>query len=85
MSATPTERLYRVTDIIGDRKRGIPALFPVSRSYWFKGVRSGKFPKPIRLSPGVVVWKGSDIDAMIAEAVRAASDEHAAAPGEVSP
>jgi predicted DNA-binding transcriptional regulator AlpA len=74
MSASPQERLYRVTDIIGDRKRGIPALFPVSRSYWFKGVRSGKFPKPIRLSPGVVVWKSSDIDALIERAVQAAAD-----------
>lgn len=80
MSASPQERLHRVTDIIGDRKRGIPAMFPASRSYWFKGVRAGKFPQPIRLSPGVVVWKGSDIYALIQRTIAAAAPGEAAEP-----
>ena len=80
MSASPQERFYRVTDIIGDRKRGIPAMFPVSRSYWFKGVQAGKFPQPIRLSAGVVVWKGSDIDALIQRTIAAAAPAEAAEP-----
>ncbi|KAF1728144.1 AlpA family transcriptional regulator [Pseudoxanthomonas mexicana] len=77
---TPPEQFYRVTDIVGDRKRGIPAIFPVSKSYWLKGVRAGKFPKPIRLSPGVVVWKGSDIDALIQRTIAAATPVEAAEP-----
>jgi prophage regulatory protein len=41
----------RLHDVIGNRRKGIPALFPVSASTWWKGVRSGKFPKPVKLGP----------------------------------
>lgn len=38
----------------------------VSRSYWWKGVKDGKFPSGIKLSSRVTVWRASDIDALIA-------------------
>jgi len=38
---------------------------PVSRSHWWAGVASGKFPKGIKLSDRVTVWKSSDITALI--------------------
>ncbi|WKK90945.1 AlpA family phage regulatory protein [Diaphorobacter sp. C33] len=38
----------------------------ISRSGWWKGVKDGKFPPGIKLSPRVTVWKSSDIDALIA-------------------
>jgi prophage regulatory protein len=38
----------------------------VSRSYWWAGVKDGKFPPGIKLSARVTVWKSSDIDALIA-------------------
>lgn len=38
----------------------------ISRSGWWKGVKEGKFPPGIKLSPRVTVWKSSDIDALIA-------------------
>ena len=38
----------------------------ISRSGWWKGVKDGKFPAGIKLSPRVTVWKSSDIDALIA-------------------
>lgn len=38
----------------------------ISRSSWWKGVKDGKFPPGIKLSPRVTVWKSSDIDALIA-------------------
>lgn len=39
----------------------------VSRSYWWAGVKSGKFPPGIKLSSRVTVWKRSDIDSLIAK------------------
>lgn len=38
----------------------------ISRSGWWKGVKDGKFPPGIKLSPRVTVWKSSAIDALIA-------------------
>ncbi len=39
----------------------------VSRSYFWAGVKSGKFPPGIKLSSRVTVWKRSDIDGLIAK------------------
>lgn len=38
----------------------------VSRSYWWKGVKDGKFPQGTKLSARVTVWRASEIDALIA-------------------
>ena len=38
----------------------------ISRSGWWKGVKDGKFPPGIKLSPRVTVWKSSEIDSLIA-------------------
>jgi prophage regulatory protein len=35
---------------------------PVSKSTWWAGVRCGRYPKPIKLSPRITVWKETDID-----------------------
>lgn len=39
--------------------------FPVSRSDWYAGIRSGRYPAPVKLGPRSVAWKSSDIDALI--------------------
>ena len=54
----------RISHIIGDAKKGIPPRIPVSRATWYAGIKSGKYPKPIRLSEGVSVWRVADIDDM---------------------
>ena len=38
---------------------------PISRSAWWLGVKEGKYPAGIKLSPRVTVWRSSDIDALI--------------------
>jgi prophage regulatory protein len=54
----------RIAHVIGDPRRGISPRIPVSRSTWWAGVASGRYPKPIKLSEGVTVWRVSDIDAL---------------------
>lgn len=42
----------------------ILAVFPIGKSTWWAGVRSGRFPQPVRPSPfgeRVTVWKVEDI------------------------
>ena len=41
-------------------------LIPMSRSHWSKGVASGKFPAPVRLSVRCIAWRASAIHALIA-------------------
>lgn len=43
-------------------------LLPISRSTWLQGVRTGKFPKPVKLGPKTTVWRVEDIRALIAAA-----------------
>lgn len=53
----------RLTHIIGDRRKSpaVRGLIPISRSGWWAGVKAGRYPKPIKLSPRVTVWRAKDI------------------------
>jgi len=57
--------LLRLPQIIGHKKKKIPALIPVCRSTWFAGVKSGRFPKPIKLSDRVTAWRAEEVFALI--------------------
>lgn len=63
----PETGYLRLPQIIGDRKADppIPAVIPVGRSTWWAGIRQGRYPKSIKLSPRVTVWKVEDIRALI--------------------
>jgi len=41
---------------------------PVSRSSWWAGVKSGRFPKPVKLGPRSTAWKVEDIRHLIEKA-----------------
>lgn len=40
-------------------------LIPVSKSTWWAGVKSGRYPKPVKLSTRVTAWRVEDIRAFI--------------------
>jgi prophage regulatory protein len=40
-------------------------IIPISRSAWWEGVRSGKFPKSVKLGPRTTAWRVEDIRALI--------------------
>ncbi|MES2652978.1 MAG: AlpA family phage regulatory protein [Bacteroidota bacterium] len=40
-------------------------LYPVSKATWWNGCRSGKFPKPYKLSSNVTAWKKTDINSLL--------------------
>lgn len=42
------------------------AHIPVSRSHWWAGVASGRYPAPVKLSTRCVAWRSADIRALIA-------------------
>ena len=53
--------LLKLRQIIGDPKKGIAPLIPVSRSAWYAGVRQGKFPQPVKLGQRAVAWRSDAI------------------------
>ena len=60
----PPTGFLRITQIIGSKKTipPIPPLIPVSRSTWFAGVKSNRYPQPIKgLGKRVVAWRVQDI------------------------
>jgi prophage regulatory protein len=51
----------RIWQIVGDRKRGIEPLLPIGRSTFLAGVKSGKYPKPVKLGERTTAWRKADI------------------------
>jgi predicted DNA-binding transcriptional regulator AlpA len=47
---------------------------PVGRTTWWEGVKSGRFPKPLKLGPRITVWRAQDIHRLIATGVTVATD-----------
>ena len=66
-SILPETGFLRLRQIIGDKNctPPLPAIIPVSKSHWWAGVKSKKFPQPIKLGPRVTVWKVEDIRRLI--------------------
>lgn len=46
----------------------IPPIIPVSKSTWWAGVKSGRFPAPTKLGPRTTVWTVESIRRLIESA-----------------
>ncbi len=69
MHTLPETGYLRLPHIIGDPKAQPPIspLYPVSKSTWWAGVKSGRFPKPVKLGPRITAWRVEDIRALLAQ------------------
>jgi prophage regulatory protein len=67
-ATAPSSSLLRLKQIVGSPKDGIPPLIPVCKATWWRGVKDGRYPQPIKLSPGVTVWRSEDIRKLIINA-----------------
>ena len=67
MIHSPTPRLLRLKQIIGDPRANPPIepIIPISKSSWWNGVRKGKYPKPVKLGENTTVWHEDDIRELI--------------------
>jgi predicted DNA-binding transcriptional regulator AlpA len=52
-SILPTEGYVRLPLIL--------SVFPVSRATWWAGVRSGRYPTPVKLGPRTTAWRAEDV------------------------
>lgn len=51
------DRLLRLKDVL--------SRIPISKSTWWNGVKSGRFPQPTKLGPRTTCWKNSEIDQVV--------------------
>lgn len=68
MHQLPETGYLRLPQIIGSRKAipPMPALIPVSKSTWWAGVKSGRYPQPVRtLGARITAWRVEDIRDLI--------------------
>lgn len=72
----PETGFLKLSQIIGQKaeqgkykrdREVIPALIPVSRGTWLAGVKTGKYPQPVKLGERSVAWRVEDIQALIDE------------------
>ena len=68
MTSIPETGFLRLSQILGNQKSNppTPPIIPISKSSWWQGVSSGRYPAPLKLSPKVTVWRVEDIREMIA-------------------
>ena len=68
-SPLPATGLVKLKTLLGNSKTNPPTLpiIPVSRTTWHNGVKSGKYPKPIKLGERSVAWRVEDIRALLQE------------------
>jgi predicted DNA-binding transcriptional regulator AlpA len=67
MAMLPETGFLRLPQIIGNPNVDPPiaAPIPVSKSTWWAGVKSGRFPKPVKLGPRITAWRVEDIRELI--------------------
>ena len=65
MKQLPETGYLRLAQIVGNKKADLPAIIPVSKSTWWAGVKSGLYPKPIKLSERCTAWRIEDIRSLI--------------------
>jgi predicted DNA-binding transcriptional regulator AlpA len=58
----------KTTHIEGDRLlriKQVLEIVPIGKSTWWRGVKSGRFPEPVRLGPKTTCWRESEINALM--------------------
>jgi prophage regulatory protein len=56
----PDTGLVRLSLILAPR-----GPIPVSRSTWWAGVKSGRFPQPLKLGSRITAWRAEDIQRLV--------------------
>lgn len=59
----PKTGFVRLPQIIAPKGR-----IPVSRSTWYEGMKTGLYPKPVKLGPRISAWRVEDIRKLIRDA-----------------
>jgi predicted DNA-binding transcriptional regulator AlpA len=53
------------------RLPAVLSVIPVSKSTWWAGVKTGRYPKPVKLGERITAWRVEDIRALIEKSASA--------------
>ena len=67
--ATKDKEMHQIPEVGFLRLPQVLAVFPVSKSAWWAGVRRGTYPKPFKLGLRTTAWRAEDIRALIEHGV----------------
>ena len=56
-TSIPTTGFLRLPQVLN--------IVPISKSAWWEGCKTGRFPKPVKLGPRTTAWKAEDIAALV--------------------
>ena len=59
------ENTYKMPETGFMRLPDVLRFIPYKETAWYQGVKSGRFPKPVRLGPRAVAWRVEDIRQLI--------------------
>jgi predicted DNA-binding transcriptional regulator AlpA len=65
MHSLPETGYLRLPQILGNPKENIPAIIPISKSAWWAGIKTGRYPKGVHLGPRTTAWTVESIRALI--------------------
>jgi prophage regulatory protein len=57
--------MYAIPETGFLRLRQVLSVIPLGKTCWWEGVRSGRFPKPVKLGPRATAWRAEDIHELI--------------------
>ncbi len=57
MQALPETGFLRINQVL--------EFIPVARSSWWAGVKKGRYPRPVKISPRCTAWRAEDIRALV--------------------
>ncbi|AUM11978.1 helix-turn-helix transcriptional regulator [Ketobacter alkanivorans] len=63
VSTNPDRHTLPPTGFI--RLDDILKIFPIGKSTWWQGIKDGRYPKGIKLSPRTTAWRVEDIQNLI--------------------
>jgi len=55
------ERLLRLSQVL--------EIIPVGKSSWWAGVKSGKFPQPVKLGKRTTAWRESEVQQIVSNGI----------------
>ena len=72
-----TTRYLRLKQIIGDPKADPPIspILPISKSSWYAGIKSGRYPAGISISPRTTIWRADEELAIVTRKAMGGSHE----------
>jgi prophage regulatory protein len=57
----PVENFAALPDDAFVRLPTVLAIFPIGKSTWWAGIKSGRYPPPIKLGPNTSAWRAGQI------------------------